>query len=481
MKDLDKDFDTKDNSDEKDNRDLFSEVESDVNSFENVKESKEGYEQETAGQSIADEEEKEAAASQKEASSEEEKAFEAKDKANESVGTQYSTYYTPPYYVPNFVVSDGTAENKDNKKGKRSPKKALIIVGIVAGVLALCMVVGLGAFAISKVIKALLSGDYSDYSGEEVGVTQNAPQMNITQNTDPTYEPKSLPEVVSKVGNSVVEISVTDRSGFMDRYVTEGAGSGVIITQSESAGYLLTNYHVVYNDEGSVIDNISVVLTNAEAYEAEVLGSDADLDLALLRIEKKEDETFTVAQLGDSSKLVVGQEILAIGNPLGSLGGTVTDGIISALDRRIKIDGVEMVLLQHNAAINPGNSGGALFDMMGNLVGIVNAKTSDIGVEGLGFAIPSNIALNFLNRIMVVEPAIGISVQYGSLYGDVGLWVTRASGEFRRYDKIIAVNGEEIASAADYYAVIGDLKKGDTVTISVMRNGKKIDITVTIG
>jgi serine protease Do len=236
---------------------------------------------------------------------------------------------------------------------------------------------------------------------------------------------------------------------------------------------------VVYNED-SPIQNIQVVLTNGVGYSATIVGSDSGLDLALLRITKKDGETFTVAQFGDSSKLVVGQDVIAIGNPLGSLGGTVTDGIISALDRRIKIGGKQMVVLQHNAAINPGNSGGALFDMMGNLVCIVNAKTSDEGIEGLGFAIPSNIALSFLNRVMVIEPAIGIHVQYGRVSGVAGLYVVEPAGEFKKYDRIIAVNGHEVSGLADYYARIGDIKKGDTVEMTVLRNGERNIIKVVI-
>ena len=474
--DFEKDID----NNEKDNIDFFGKDESDVNAFKDNKAGEQENEKGTSFQGNADEKETENNGAQEKAHFEKEENFNKEGTTDGTVGQQYSTYYTPPYYVPNFVINDQSSVKNDKREKKKSGKKTIITICIIAGVLALCLLLGVVAFSVFNIIKTLFTSDYSDFGNEELNVVQNAPQMNVTQNTDATYEPMSLPEVVSKVGNSVVEISVMDRTGFMDRYVTEGAGSGVLITQSSEAGYLLTNYHVVYSDNGTAIDNISVVLTNGETYAATIVGRDSNLDLALLRIAKKAGESFTVAQFGDSSKLVVGQDIIAIGNPLGSLGGTVTDGIISALDRRIKIDGVEMVLLQHNAAINPGNSGGALFDMMGNLVGIVNAKTSSVGVEGLGFAIPSNIAFNFLNRIMVVEPAIGISVAYGSIYGDVGLWVMSDAGEFKKYDKIIAVNGEQISSAADYYAVIGDVNKGETVTISIQRNGKKIDVSITI-
>ena len=160
-----------------------------------------------------------------------------------------------------------------------------------------------------------------------------------------------------------------------------GAGSGVIISEN---GYIITNHHVI---EGA--GAITVRLTNGCEYAAGVVGSDPDGDIALIKIDATD---LCAATIGSSKSVVVGQQVLAIGNPLGTLGGTVTDGIISALDRKIPIDGVEMTLLQTNAAINPGNSGGGLFNRSGELIGIVNAKRAETGVEGLGFAIPVDIA-----------------------------------------------------------------------------------------
>ena len=143
------------------------------------------------------------------------------------------------------------------------------------------------------------------------------------------------------------------------------------------------------------------------------------------------------------------------------MGGTVTDGIISALDRTVVVDKVQMVLLQHNAAINPGNSGGGLFDAMGNLIGIVNAKPSRTGIEGLGFAIPVNIAYEFFNRIIVVDGAVGIRVTYGTLNKNTGLYITEVNNgsSFVLYDRIISVNGKSISSADDYYNAIGILNQ----------------------
>jgi serine protease Do len=368
----------------------------------------------------------------------------------------------------------------NNKKKSNKLAIAAIIVGGVA--ILLLLIFGGYNFLKNFGLGGTNPGG-NDLGDESMSIIQNAPQVEINQSTDTDYVPQSLPEVVNKVAASVVEISTSSiqKDYFYGQYVTSGAGSGVIVTQSSEAGYLLTNYHVVYEEEGKLVDTITVVLTNGESYEASLIGSDQGLDLALIRIEKKKGETFTVASFGKSSNLVVGQQVIAIGNPLGSLGGTVTDGIISALDREVEVGNVEMVLLQHSAAINPGNSGGALFDMMGNLIGIVNAKTSDTGIEGLGFAIPSDIAFAFLNRVLVIEPAMGIRVQYGRLNNVLGVYVVETiNSSFKQYDRVLKVNGTAVANAKEYYAIIDTLKIGDTVTLTVRRGGADKDIKINL-
>ena len=367
----------------------------------------------------------------------------------------------------NYNNSNNTRGNSKRHSGVIVTLAVAVVVFIIFTVLLVCMLANLNDSISNRI----------NMSDESLTIVKNSPKITLTENTDVNFEPKSISEVVQKIGNSVVEIStasvVTD--GFFNQYVTSGAGSGVIITQSEEAGYLLTNYHVI---DGA--KEILVRLTNGDEYAAQTLGSDESKDLAVLRIEKKSNESFTVAPLGDSDKLLVGQQVIAIGNPLGSLGGTVTDGIISALDRTVEIDKIPMVLLQHNAAINPGNSGGGLFDSMGNLIGIVNAKTSKTGIEGLGFAIPINIAEDFFNRVMITEPAIGIRVKYGSLNRVVGMYVVDVlnSSEFEMYDRIVSINDKAISNEEDYYEAIGNVKTNKTVNIVVERNRKYIEINI---
>ncbi len=469
-----------------------------INEEEGQAAQKEGYqaqqEEKEADQELQAGEEKEAEGvceKEKNASEQVQLNLNNQASATPNAQEQYSSCYRPPYYVPNFSGGQQSPSENQRKEGDKKRKKnsawIVVLVAIVSFLLALF--VSICGFA------ALLTAALSQVSDEEtvdlgegrVTIVQNAPQVDIVQNTDPNYVPQTLPEVVNKVGNSVVEIRTESRAfdRVFGQYVTSGAGSGVIIAQNETTGFLLTNHHVIHNEDNTVVDSITVVLANGEEYNADKIHSDDSLDLAVLVIYKKADESFTVASFGDSSKLVVGQDVIAIGNPLGSLGGTVTDGIISALDRRIKVENVTMTLLQHNAAINPGNSGGALFDMMGNLVGIVNAKTSDSGIEGLGFAIPSNIAFDYFNRVMVIEPKMGLRVYQGQPYKNYpeGVYISvSVYEELKKDDRIVAINGNSIESTSDYYLQCNSLNEGDTVVITVVRkNSQSIDFTFKVG
>ena len=490
MKDLDKDFieNNTDTFDSNDKKDLFEEsnnVQDNKDLKESTQENKEELfeEIEDNAQEGKDTFEKEEAAYQKSEDSSEKAGTDKEEvRPNGAVNEEYSSCYTPPYYVPNFTVNREHSQDGDNSDARRKGcakafKVAFASLGIAIGVFA--------AF-----ILGVLSGNLQptsennpannlDLKGEEIVVIKNSPQMNIVQNPDADYVPKNLPEVVQKVGNSVVEIStssvVTDR--FYGQYVTSGAGSGVIIAQNDVAGYIITNQHVVDSAE-----EITVRLTSKDEYSATLINANKSLDLAILRIVKKSNEEFTVAPIGDSSKLIVGQDIVAIGNPLGSLGGTVTDGIISALDRNVNIEGVSMTLLQHNAAINPGNSGGALFDMMGNLVGVVNAKTSESGIEGLGFAIPVNIAFEYFRGVMQAA-SIGASVDYGRNNEHIyGVYVVNAyeNSAFEYLDRIIKINGAEIKTLDDFYSQIIEFEAGDTLEITVVRDKAEKTLNIKI-
>ena len=495
MKDLENGFGSiPDGTEDQDNKDLIEKVTDSVQNNQDIEESVQEGKEEPEVKIESNDEEKEGSRPQEETACAKGDHTEGEtDRADGQARSDeavkgYSSYYKPPYYVPNFTTGNSSGYSSSAKEEIRldeNKRKASSHWGKTFVLLCAILVCFLASFVLGALSGPFLpnvsvgKGGTLDLKDESITVVKNSPTLDIIENMPSDYVPQTLPEVVQKVGNSVVEIStssvVTDR--FYGQYVTSGAGSGVIIAQNDEAGYLLTNHHVIENAK-----SITVRLTNKEEYKATVLGSNKNLDLAVIRIEKKLNESFTVAPIGDSSKLIVGQDIIAIGNPLGSLGGTVTDGIVSALDRNVSIDGVSMTLLQHNAAINPGNSGGALFDMMGNLVGIVNAKTSETGIEGLGFAIPVNIAFEYFRGIMQAS-SIGASVDYGYNSERIyGVYVVKADedSKFKRLDRIIDIEGTEIKDLNDFYSRLDDFSTGDTIKITVVREKTETVIEVTL-
>ena len=294
--------------------------------------------------------------------------------------------------------------------------------------------------------------------------------------------------VVNRVAASVVEITTETvaQSGRLGQYVTAGAGSGVIVSQE---GYIVTNHHVVAG-----ANSITIRLNNGKEYAAYLVGFDEQSDIAVLWI-NADGYPLTVAKLGASFDLVVGEDILAIGNPLGSLGGTVTEGMISATARQISVSGTVMTLLQISAPINPGNSGGGLFNMAGELVGIVNAKVADQSVEGLGFAIPVDTAYEIILEIVKHgyvqgRPALGFEIvdvtsyqvalkYFSSMY--LGVYVYDKNHEVMQYgDLILSVNGKKLETAADLQAMVSEMEVGDTLELVVFRNRQKETVTITV-
>ncbi|MDR0424947.1 MAG: trypsin-like peptidase domain-containing protein [Clostridiales Family XIII bacterium] len=297
-------------------------------------------------------------------------------------------------------------------------------------------------------------------------------------------EARTLVQIIADAKRTVVEIttgSVANRR--TGQQVQTGAGSGVIISAD---GYIVTNAHVI-----SGAGTIEARLADGTAVPARIIGADAKTDLAVLKIDRA---GLAYAVLGDSSKLLVGDSAMAIGNPLGELGGTVTGGIISALDREIVIDGEPMSLLQTDAAINPGNSGGGLFNVRGELIGIVNAKSTGLEIEGLGFAIPVNTAKTVASDIIaygyvkgradtgfsVVEVA-DIQSIFMFRAGRSGLYISASSNaSFRAGDQIAAIDGTEISSMYEYNKIVNAHKIGDTIQVSIIRGGQRMTVPVTL-
>ena len=319
---------------------------------------------------------------------------------------------------------------------------------------------------------------------DQVVIFENTGTDKTTVNVSTT----DLSSVVAEIEDTVVEVYTesVQYNSFYGEYVTSGAGSGVIISEN---GYIVTNNHVIENAR-----SIRVALHNGSDYPAVLVGKDSQLDIAILKI----DETgLPVATLGDSDTLKVGESCIAIGNPLGTLGGTVTTGVISALSRSITIDGHQMKLLQTDTTINPGNSGGGLFDIAGNLVGITNAKYSSEKVEGIGFAIPINAVKEIINDLIVNgrvtgRPVIGINCisieneRYMSYYevDRKGVYVKEVTIDaayqagLRAKDLIIGLDEYQIEGFDDLQEALSKYKAGDSVMIKVVRDGKEMQFKV---
>ena len=276
-------------------------------------------------------------------------------------------------------------------------------------------------------------------------------------------------EVAAFAKQSVVEVvteSVT-YAGFGGAYITSGAGSGVIISDS---GHILTNYHVI---EGA--ESITVTLPDGREEKVVWIMGDAVTDIAVIKIDAR---TENAAVIGGSASLVAGQQVMVVGNPLGDLGGSVSGGIISAVDRHVTIEGKEMNLIQLDAAVNPGNSGGGLFDMRGALVGIVNAKSVAEDVEGIGFAIPVDTAYGAVASSLMekgyVEGRVDTSVLEFS--ETTGITISRPSPGLYLYSSsvktdipdgayIVSVDGQKIKTIEEWEAILHSKQIGETVEI----------------
>lgn len=364
---------------------------------------------------------------------------------------------------------------RNKKRDKRVPVAVLLLVCMLVSVL-----FGSGA--------AILTNHFlspKNTSTQTVVVDNNGGKDKDYTNsntivTTPQTDELLTTQIVEMYADSVVEIvtEYIETGVFSQQYIQSGAGSGVII---DTRGYIVTNHHVIENAQ-----RIYVTLRNGTSYEAEFIGSDSKMDLAVLKIDAKD---LTTAVIGDSDTLKVGQRTIAIGNPLGQLGGTVTEGIISALDRDVTVDGQTMNLLQTDTAINPGNSGGGLFDQCGNLIGVVVAKSSGSEVEGLGFAIPVNDAMVVISDLMeygYVRGRVDIGMEFldvdsesvAWMYGlsSLGCYVysvdagsNAAEAGFKSGDLILKVDGEEVDYSDDVEKILDEKELGDTVKFTVKR------------
>ncbi len=415
---------------------------------------------------------------------------------------QYNSYsYNQQQYANN-----GNMNEYSYNPGK--PRKT-IGKRILTGVIAVLCVAAIGTTSIVG---------YTLITGKNVVGTSNSDgSVNTKQNEDTSSDVKStvdrsnlptivqaaapadalsIPEIVEKVSPSVVGISCITSSGV-------STGSGVILSED---GYIITNAHVISGAQsisvvlpssyGDVSDSASDMEDNL-TFTAEKVGSDEQTDLAVLKIDKT---GLTPAEIGNSADVQVGELSIVIGNPLGlDLANSVTAGIISAKDRTITVEDRTMNLMQTDAAVNNGNSGGPLINAYGQVIGITSAKVSSSVAEGLGFAIPIDEALPIIKDLMengyvTGRPSLGItgtdvtssySSYYGIPQGFLVTYVTEGSGAekagIQQNDIIIAINDTMISSISELNDIKNKCEVGETVTLTIYRNGKKLDVDVVLG
>lgn len=308
----------------------------------------------------------------------------------------------------------------------------------------------------------------------------------ITKVEYPKIESSNYEKVIEKAFDTVVEIRTTVvTNSFFGQSEGQKLGSGVIISQD---GYIVTNNHVI---DGAT--NLKIVTSDGLNYDAAIIGADDKSDVAIIKINAN---NLTYASIADSDQLKLGQETVVIGNPLGE-GISCSNGIVSALAKEIEIDNNPMTLIQTNAAVNEGNSGGGLFNMNGDLIGIVNAKSSstyygETSIEGVGYAIPSNTVSKILEDLLTYgyvkqRATLGISV-YNSAYvynGRIGLLVESVvegsaaeEAGIKNGDLLIEIDGESITSYAQLTKILLNHEIGDQVKIKAIRNDKEYTFKV---
>lgn len=369
------------------------------------------------------------------------------------------------------------------------PRKKNRFKGFGKRLISLVLIVALSATA--GTISSVLTFKYLQKSSGTTPSTTTTQQgaVNFAQVKSST-EALSIPEIVNKVKPAVVAISTKIQSTYGE---AEGLGTGFIFSED---GYILTNYHVIESSE-----QITVTFSDNTTAKAKVVNYDRSLDLAVVKIQG-DVKIPGVVELGDSSSLQVGESVVAIGNPLGKeLANTVTSGIISAVNRQITVsDNTQQTYLQTDAAINSGNSGGPLLNAYGQVIGINSAKISgsdssgqNASVEGIGFAIPINVAKDKIGDLTKQIIKLGIytrditkdlAQQYNL---PVGVYVSQVQ-EFSAAEKaglkpgdvITEINGTKVTSVTDIDGIKNKSKAGDVLTMTVTRDNKSITIKLTL-
>jgi serine protease Do len=351
-----------------------------------------------------------------------------------------------------------------------------------------------GVLGVVVIGTVLLTGCTSSNAKNAEENTSSGAAIQQAASNKPLSDARSTPAVraAKAIGPTVVGITnkAVARDWFDNPVETQGVGSGVIF---KADGYIVTNNHVV-----SGAKEIIVSLADGRSFKGKVIGADELSDIAVVKINA---DNLPVAVFGNSDDIVVGEPAIAIGNPMGlEFQGSVTSGVISALNRTLDISGDRRIkLLQTDAAINPGNSGGALVNADGEVIGINSAKVAANGVEGMGFAIPINSVRTIVDELMksgyVARPYLGVTIfdresaarQGYELNVDKGVYIVRLTlggpadkAGLQRGDIILQVDGKDTDTVSDVRAAIADHKVGDTVTVEYERNNSKDSVDVTL-
>lgn len=439
---------------------------------------------------------------------EEYQSFETESPAQEQPQTeqteqpQASAPETPQYnsyqaYQSYQTYNPYQAQPQHSAPQKKTPKKKRW--GLRIAVVALCCALvgsAAGGAIVGSVMHTMYKNDVSltqKPSDSQTATTPSEPTTQIVQTKNPSTQ-LTPAEIYAQNVSAVVSISNQATTNVFGQVTsTASSGTGFVIS---SDGEILTNYHVVKN-----ASKLTVTMNSGETYDATVIGYEEDSDVALIKINA---ENLATVQLGNSSALRVGDEVAAIGNPLGELTNTMTVGYVSALDRYINTDGSPINMMQIDAAINSGNSGGPLFDMNGNVVGITTAKysgTTNSGttIEGIGFAIPIDDVTAILDDLrtngrVTNRAYIGVTVgnvssadaeNYGFPQGVlINSVETGGSGEkagLQRYDIITAIDDTLVKSIDELSAALKSYRAGDQATLTVYRSGKTMELSITFG
>lgn len=392
----------------------------------------------------------------------------------------------PAWQYPPYEYSYAPVQKK--RSGMRALVAMLLVVCLLGGVAA-------GTFLVAPNLKFfgfLGTQQLPQNSPDVPPVTGNAPEIG---GDAPDITPSDSPivQIAKEVGPAIVgvTVSVDERMGRITTEVESGYGTGIILTQD---GYIVTNNHVI---AGS--DYIRITLFDATEYKAVLVGVDKATDLAVLKIDAT---GLKAAALGDSERIEVGEGVVAIGNPLGAtLAGSVTSGIVSALNRQITTNGYSQNYIQTDAAINPGNSGGALVNMRGEVIGINTLKSFlagfdnygvPIGTEGIGFAIPISSARPIIEQLIttgsVERPGIGIScfadptgTPAGVTVADVTEGGPADQAGLLPEDIITSVDGVKVQTVEELTSYIQSKAIGDELLLTVWRSGEEYQATVIVG